>query len=52
MINPESKAKELLTKYTASDALIQAQQCMYLSPPHRRNYYSVVVDIIKFNSDG
>jgi len=49
MINPESRAKELLVKYTPSDALKQAEQCMYLATPYMKSYYNKVVALIKSN---
>lgn len=49
MINPESRAREFLKKYTASDALRQAEFCMYWATPYMRNYYSKVVALIKSN---
>jgi len=51
MINPESRAKELLTKYTASDALKQAEFCMHWATPYMKNYYNKVVALIKSNSN-
>jgi|TARA_R100000482_G_scaffold109485_2_gene51750 hypothetical protein len=47
MISPKSKAKQFLTKYSKTEAIVQAKQCLALAPFYKRNYWIDVVEKIQ-----
>lgn len=49
MISTALKARKYLDKYTESEAISQATQCLVMSKPSQKWYWWEVIEKIKYN---
>lgn len=49
MTSPKIKAKQLLKKYSISEAVAQATQCLWLAPIYKKEYWNKVLENINDN---
>lgn len=49
MISSRLKASRMLEKYSETDAIIQATQCLVSARPSQKSYWWEVIEKIKYN---
>lgn len=47
MTSVNAKAAEFLVKYSEVEAIVQATQCLVMAPPHKKDYWWLVIEKIK-----